>query len=74
MWYDAIVSKIKKLNVKAKKVEVTVNPIDINNVIGHKKENVIKLNELYNVDLIVKQDKNIKQGKSKIEVIQIYEN
>ena len=74
MWYDAIVSKIKKLNVKAKKVEVTVNPIDINNVIGHKKENVIKLNELYNVDLIVKQDKNIKQGKSKIEVIQTYEN
>lgn len=66
--------KIKKLNVKAKKVEVTVNPIDINNVIGHKKENVIKLNELYNVDLIVKQDKNIKQGKSKIEVIQTYEN
>ena len=74
MWYDAIVSKIKKLTVKAKKVEVTVNPIDINNVIGHKKENVIKLNELYNVDLIVKQDKNIKQGKSKIEVIQTYEN
>lgn len=71
---DAIVSKIKKLNVKAKKIEVTVNPIDINNVIGHKKENVIKLNELYNVDLIVKQDKNIKQGKSKIEVIQTYEN
>ena len=33
-----------------------------------------KLNELYNVDLIVKQDKNIKQGKSKIEVIQTYEN
>ena len=66
--------KVTIKNVKAKKVEVTVNPIDINNVIGHKKENVIKLNELYNVDLIVKQDKNIKQGKSKIEVIQTYEN
>lgn len=74
MWYDAIVSKIKKLNVKVKQVEVTVNPIDVNNVIGHKKENVIKLNEIYNVDLIVKQDDGIKQGKSKIDVIQTYEN
>ena len=41
MWYDAIVEKIKKLNVKVKEVEVTVNPIDVNNVIGHKKENVL---------------------------------
>ena len=37
LWYDAIVGKIKKLNVKVKEVEVTVNPIDSNNVIGHKK-------------------------------------
>ena len=34
MWYDAIVGKIKKLNVKVKEVQVTVNPIDANNVIG----------------------------------------
>lgn len=33
MWYDAIVGKIKKLNAKVKEVEVTVNPIDSNNVI-----------------------------------------
>ena len=33
MWYDAIVAKIKKLNVKVKEVEVNVNPIDANNVI-----------------------------------------
>ena len=72
MWYDAIVEKIKKLNVKVKEVEVTVNPIDANNVIGHKKENVIKLKDTYEVDLIVKQDKNIKQGKSKIEITKKY--
>ena len=47
LWYDAIVEKIKKLNVKVKEVEVTVNPIDANNVIGHKRENVKKLQELY---------------------------
>lgn len=68
MWYDAIVSKIKKLNVKVKEVEVTVNPIDVNNVIGHKKENIQKLKDTYEVDLIVKQDEKIKQGKSKIEI------
>ena len=72
MWYDAVVGKIKKLNVKVREVEVTVNPIDANNVIGHKKENVIKLKETYDVDLILKQDENIKQGKSKIEITKTY--
>ena len=54
MWYDAIVGKIKKLNVKVKEVEVTINPIDANNVIGHKKENIkqgkskIEITKTYN--------------------------
>ena len=74
MWYDAIVSKIKKLNAKVKEVEVSVNPIDSNNVIGHKKENVKKLKDTYDVDLILKQDENIKQGKSKIEITKTYTN
>lgn len=72
MWYDAIVGKIKKLNVKVKEVQVTVNPIDANNVIGHKKENVVKLKETYDVDLILKQDEKIKQGKSKIDITKTY--
>ena len=72
MWYDAIVGKIKKLNVKVKEVQVTVNPIDANNVIGHKKENVFKLKEMYDVDLVLKQDKNVKQGKSKVEITKTY--
>ena len=72
LWYDSIVGKIKKLNVKVKEVEVTVNPIDSNSVIGHKKENVKKLKELYDVDLVLKQDENIKQGKSKIEITKTY--
>lgn len=72
MWYDAIVSKIKKLNVKVKEVEVKVNPIDVENVIGLKNENVLKLKETYDVDLIVKSDEKIKQGKSSIEIIKTY--
>ncbi len=72
MWYDAVVDKIKKLNVKVKEVQVTVNPIDANNVIGHKKENIQKLKDTYDVDLIIKQDEAIKQGKSKIDVLKTY--
>ena len=72
LWYDSIVNKIKKLNVKVKEVEVTINSIDVNNVVGHKRENITKLKELYDVDLIVKQDNSIKQGKSQIKITKIY--
>ncbi len=72
LWYDAILEKIKKLNVKVKKVEVTVNPQDVNNVIGHKRENIEKLKEMYTVDLIVKQNKNIKPGKLELKVLEKY--
>lgn len=72
MWYDAIVGKIKRLNVKVKEVEVTVNPVDANNVIGHKKENVKNLKELYDLNLVLKQDPKMKQGKSKIEITETY--
>jgi len=72
LWYDAVVNKIKKLNVKVKEVLVEVNSIDVNNVIGHKKENVKKLKEIYDVDLIVKANDEIKQGKSKIEIVKTF--
>ena len=57
---------------EVKEVEVTVNPIDADNVIGHKKENVTKLKDVYDVDLILNQSKDIKQGKSKIEIVKVY--
>ncbi|HCC04491.1 MAG TPA: radical SAM protein [Clostridiales bacterium] len=74
MWYDVIVDKIKKLNAKVKEVEVIVNPQDVNNVIGQRKENISNLKQVYDVDLIVKTDTKIKQGKSKIEVTKTYED
>ena len=46
--------------------------IDANNVIGHKRENIKKLKDFYEVDLKVKQDASIKQGKSKIEITKQY--
>ena len=72
MWYDVILNKIKKLNAKVKEVEVTVNPQDVNSVIGHKRENIEKLKETYDVELIIKQDEKIKQGKLKMEILKTY--
>lgn len=72
IWYDRIVEQIKKLNTKVKEVEVAVNPKEIDDVIGYKKENILKLKEIYEVDLIVKQNNKMKPGKCKIEVTKTY--
>ncbi len=72
LWYDTIVEKIKQLNVKVKKVQVIVNPQDVNNVVGHKRENIDKLKDMYTLDLIVKQDEKIKQGRLQLEVLEKY--
>lgn len=72
IWYDSILEKIKKVNVKVKEVEIIVHPEDINNVIGHKKENIMKLKEVYEVDVKVKADEKIKQGKSEMNILKVY--
>ena len=72
IWYDSIVAKIKKLNVKAKELEITVHPINVNNVVGHRKNNFKKLRELYNVDIKVKTDECMKQTKLDLKVISVY--
>ena len=72
MWYDSIAEKIKKINMKVKEVEITVNPESVNNVIGHKKENARKIKEMYDVDIAVKPDENMKPGKFEINVIETY--
>ena len=73
IWYDSIVDKIKKINVKVKEVRIKVNFVDINNVIGHKKENIKKIKEIYDVDVNVVADNCIKQGKSELEIVQTYD-
>lgn len=73
IWYDSIVDKIKKINVKVKEVKVKVNFANLNNVIGHKKSNVKKIKEFYDVDLIVEVDNSIKIGDSNLEIMQTYD-
>lgn len=72
MWYDSIVDEIKKVNAKVMEVEVLVRGEDINNVIGHKKENIEKLKEVYDVDVKVIQDETVKKGKLKLNILKTY--
>lgn len=72
IWYDSIVERIKKFNVKVKEVEISVNPKNINNIVGHKKENVNKLKELYDVDTVLIQDEDVKEGKFNIKILKTY--
>ena len=74
MWYDEIVEKIKKFNIKVMQVTIKANPENINNIIGHKKENILKLKDLYDVDVIIKPDETIKKGKFEIEIDKTYED
>lgn len=74
IWYDSIVEKIKKFNVKVKEVKIEVNPQDIQNAIGYEEENIKKLNELYDVIAKVEGNQNIKPGESQITIIEVYKN
>ena len=61
IWYDTIAEKIKKFNVKVQEASIEVNPIDVNNAIGHKKENIEKFKEIYDVKVKVIPNEKIKQ-------------
>ena len=72
MWYDSIVNEIKKVNAKVKKVKIKANDININNIIGHKKENILKLKDTYDVDVVIEKDDEIKPGRFKLEVLEYF--
>ena len=73
IWYDSIVDKIKKFNVKVKKVKIEVNPKELPNIIGYE-ENANKLKEFYNVEIKAEGNPDIKIGKSNITVLEVYSN
>ena len=72
IWYESILEKIKKFNVKVKEVEIEINPENINNVIGHKKENIQKLKDLYDVDVKINQKHEIKPGNFEMKILKTY--
>ena len=74
IWYDSLLEKIKKINVKVKEIEIEVNPVNVNNVVGHKKENIKKLKEIYDLDTKIKQNESIKPGKFEINILKTYKD
>ena len=55
-------------------VKIIANQENINNIIGHKKENISKLKEFYDVDVRVETSEEIKPGKFKIEIEKTYQD
>lgn len=71
IWYDRIVEEIKKINAKVIRVEVQANVKDMNNIIGHKRENINRLKDTYAVITTVTKNDKIKKGKFKIKVLEV---
>ena len=42
-------------------MKVKVNGALINNFVGHKRENIKRIKELYNVDVVVEKDDSVKE-------------
>lgn len=74
IWYDKILDAIKKINTKVAEIEIEINPQDANNVIGHKKENLAKMKELYEVEIKVKQNLSVKPGKFNLTILKTYKD
>jgi len=72
IYYDVIVNKIKNVNMTVKEVEIRVNPQDINNVVGYKKENIQKLKDAYDVDVRLEQDIKCQAGKIEVKPLKKY--
>ena len=65
IWYDKIVDEIKKINAKVIKVEIEANSKNINNIVGHKKENLEKLKDTYALLQLQKKMMKSKKGNLK---------
>lgn len=74
IWYDKILNEIKKFNTKVIKAQIEVNPANVNNVVGHKRGNIEKLKETYDLELKVKQNQEIKPGKFKLSIVKTYKD
>ncbi len=61
--YDDISKKVKRLNNNVRNIKVIVNNKYINNFVGHKRENVNRIKEMYNVNMIVESSDKVKDYK-----------
>ncbi|MBO5397548.1 MAG: radical SAM protein [Clostridia bacterium] len=74
MYYDTIVDKIKQFNTKVKEVEIKVNPQNVSNVVGFKRQNIEKLKNTYDVDVLIKMDEKCPVSKIDVTVTKKYQD
>ena len=74
IYYDTIVDRIKKFNTKVKEVEIKVNPQNVSNVVGFKKQNILKLKDTYDVDVVIKQDEKCQLEKIDVIITKKYQD
>ena len=73
MWYDSIAEKIKNTNSKVKRLEVEINPEDLDRAVGYNKANIEKLKDMYDIKVDIKSNPEMKIGKFEIKVIENYQ-
>jgi hypothetical protein len=66
--------KIKKINTKAKEIEITSNPQIVDSIVGYKKENIKKLKQLYNLDVRIKQNPKLDLKKFELKMTKTYKD
>lgn len=71
-YYDVMNEKIKKINTKAKEIQITVNPQIVDDVVGYKRENIQKIKDMYNLDVMIKQNERYKPKKMDIQITKTY--
>lgn len=63
IFYDKISEKVKKLNSKVRNIKVLVNGKCVNNFVGHKRENIKRIKEIYNVNITVEENNSVNDYK-----------
>ncbi len=74
IWYDKIMKEIRKVNTKVKRLEIVVNPANVDKVVGYKRENLNKLKELYELDVEVRQDEKLNPNKLELNVLERFKD
>ena len=74
IYYDAVVEKIKSVNVKVKEIKIICNPKIASNIVGYKKANIEKLYDIYDVDLVVEQDDSFPENRYSMTITKEYKD
>lgn len=74
IYYDTILQKIKNFNMNVKEVQIRVNPQEVNNVVGYKRENITKIKDVYDVNVSIKQDIKCPPGKIEVTALENYKD